>query len=135
MKKIFYSLALMMGVMTFTACSSDSDDNGGENNKSFSIVTTAPIVDNDTYASNTTAANYADKAFGQAAIDGCIGLVGQLEAANAAIASSKLSETQEAYLRKVLENLVSNVIVPTYTKLADELPVTSTSTPPSTPGL
>ena len=120
MKKVFYSLALMMGVMTFTACSSDSDDNGGENNDSFSIVTTAPIVDNDTYAANTTAANYADKAFGQAAIDGCIGLVGQLESANAAIASSKLSETQEAYLRKVLENLVSNVIVPTYTKLADE---------------
>jgi len=57
MKKVFYSLALMMGVMTFTACSSDSDDNGGENNDSFSIVTTAPIVDNDTYAANTTAAN------------------------------------------------------------------------------
>ena len=54
MKKIFYSLALMMGVMTFTACSSDSDDKGG-NDDSFNIVTTTPIVDNDTYPANTTA--------------------------------------------------------------------------------
>ena len=109
---------LMMG-LTFTACS-DSDDKNNEGNEDFKIVTTTPIVDNDNYALNTTAANYASKAFGQAAIDGSVGLVGQLEAANAAIASAKLTETQEAYLRKVLENLVSNVIVPTYTKLADE---------------
>ena len=109
---------LMMG-LTFTACS-DSDDKNNEGNEDFKIVTTTPIVDNDSYALNTTAANYASKAFGQAAIDGSVGLVGQLEAANAAIASAKLTETQEAYLRKVLENLVSNVIVPTYTKLADE---------------
>ena len=119
MKKVFiYSMALLMG-LTFTACS-DSDEKNNEGNEDFKIVTTAPIVDNDSYALNTTAANYASKAFGQASIDGCTGLVGELEAANAAIASAKLTETQEAYLRKVLENLVSNVIVPTYTKLADE---------------
>ena len=92
MKKIFYSLALMMGVMMFTACSSDSDDNGG-NDDSFDIVTTTPIVDNDNYPANTDAASYANKSFGQAAIDGCISVVSELEAANAVIASSKLSET------------------------------------------
>ena len=119
MKKIIYSMALLMGAMTFTACSSDSDDNGSNDNQ-FNIVTTTPIVDQNDYPANTTAANYSNKVFGQTAIDGCIGLVGQLEAANAAIASSKLTEAQETYLRKVLENLVSNVIVPTYTKLADE---------------
>ena len=94
MKKIIYSLALMMGFMTFTACSSDSNDNGNDINE-FNIVTTTPIVDQDNYAANTDAANYTSKTFGQAAIDGCIGLMGQLEAANTAIASSKLTEAQE----------------------------------------
>ena len=119
MKKIIYSLALMMGVMTFTACSSDSGNNGDDNNQ-FDIVKINPIVDQDNYSANIVAANYSNKTFGMTAIDGCIDLVGELEAANAVIASSKLSEAQEAYLRKVLETLVSNVIVPTYTKLADE---------------
>ena len=119
MKKIIYSFALLMGMMTFTACSSDSDNNGDDNNQ-FDIVKINPIVDQDNYSANIVAANYSNKTFGMTAIDGCIDLVGELEAANAVIASSKLSEAQEAYLRKVLETLVSNVIVPTYTKLADE---------------
>jgi hypothetical protein len=119
MKKIIYSLALLMGMMTFTACSSDGDNNGDDNNQ-FNIVKTNPIVDQDSYPANTTAANYSNKTFGETAIDGCVDLVSELEAANAVIASSKLSEVQEAYLRKVLETLVNNVIVPTYTKLADE---------------
>ena len=119
MKKIIYSCALLMGMMTFTACSSDSDNNGDDNNQ-FDIVKINPIVDQDNYSANIVAANYSNKTFGMTAIDGCIDLVGELEAANAVIASSKLSEAQEAYLRKVLETLVSNVIVPTYTKLADE---------------
>lgn len=119
MKKIIYSFALLMGMMTFTACSSDNDNNGDDNNQ-FDIVKINPIVDQDNYSANIVAANYSNKTFGMTAIDGCIDLVGELEAANAVIASSKLSEAQEAYLRKVLETLVSNVIVPTYTKLADE---------------
>jgi len=118
MKKFIYSFTLLMGMMTFTACSSDSDNNGDDNNQ-FDIVKTNPIVDQDNYTANV-AANYSNKTFGMTAIDECIDLVGELEAANAVIASSKLSEAQEAYLRKVLETLVSNVIVPTYTKLADE---------------
>ena len=119
MKKIIYSAALLMGMMSLTACSSDSDSNKDDNNE-FNIVTTSPIVDQDTYPANTDAASYKDKAFGQKAIEECVGVVGKLESANAAIATSSLTETQEAYLRKVLETLVSNVIVPTYTKLADE---------------
>ena len=96
MKKIIYSMALLMG-MAFTACSSDSDNDGNDN------------VD-----------KYKDRTYGMTAINACGSVVTQLEAANAAIASSKLTETQEAYLRQVLENLVSNVIVPTYTNLANE---------------
>ena len=119
MKKIIYSFTLLMGMMTFTACSSDSGNNGDDNNQ-FDIVKINPIVDQDNYSANIVAANYSNKTFGMTAIDGCIDLVGELEAANTVIASSKLSEAQEAYLRKVLETLVSNVIVPTYTKLADE---------------
>ena len=40
--------------------------------------------------------------------------------ANNIIGGAKLNEAQEKYLYKVLENLVDNVIVPTYTKLADD---------------
>ena len=96
MKKIIYSMALLMG-MTFTACSSDSDNNGNDN------------VD-----------KYKDRNYGMTAINACGSVVTQLEAANATIASAKLTEAQEGYLRQVLENLVSNVIVPTYTNLANE---------------
>ena len=45
----------------------------------------------------------------------------ELGKANTAIASAKLNETQEQYLREVLKTLVSNVIVPTYTALADNV--------------
>ena len=119
MKKTIYSMAVLLMGLAFTACSSDNDNNGDDNNQ-FNIVKTNPIVDQDNYPANTVAANYSNKAFGEAAIDGCVDLVGELEAANAVIAGSKLSEDQETYLRKTLETLVSKVIIPTYTKLADE---------------
>lgn len=101
--------------MSFTACSSDDDDNKDDNG--FSIVTTTPVVDQDNYSSNT--GSYQDKSFGQSAIDNCATLVNDLTAANQTIASSILSSEQEAYLYKVLENIVDKVIVPTYTSLAD----------------
>ena len=101
--------------MSFTACSSDDDDKKDDNG--FSIVTTTPVVDQDNYSSNT--GSYQDKSFGQTAIDNCATLVNELAAANQAIASSTLSSEQEAYLYKVLENIVDKVIVPTYTSLAD----------------
>ena len=122
MKKFFIpSVAVLMGALTVTSCSSDDDDNKNTTTTDFQIVKTNPIVDNDTYPQNTAEANYKSKSFGNTAIDDCASLVQELTKANATIAASKLTEAQETYLRKVLENLVSNVIVPTYTKLADDV--------------
>jgi hypothetical protein len=123
-KKLIFAMALMMGAMTFTACSDSNNDKGGGGgggNDDFNIVTTTPLVDEDTYPANTVAENYSKKEFGNAAIDGCADLVDELTMANSIIASSKLSEMQEAYLYQVIDNLVDNVIIPTYTKLADDV--------------
>ena len=118
MKKIFVlSGALMMSALTFTSCNNDDDKSGDETE--FAVTETAPVVDEDNYSLNTTAANYSVKNFGESAVDGCADVVSELEAANTIIGSAKLSEAQEAYLREVLKNLVNEVIVPTYTKLAD----------------
>ncbi|MBR6194375.1 MAG: imelysin [Prevotella sp.] len=120
MRKYFYlPAAILLGALTLASCSSDDDKD--ENTTEFNIVTVAPVVDNDNYAANTTEASYKSKVFGNTAIDACGVLVSELTKANTTIATSKLTEAQEAYLRKVLENLVSNVIVPTYTKLADDV--------------
>ena len=121
-KYLIFSFAALMGAMTFTACGDDDNNKGGGDggdSKEFNIVTTNPIVDNDSYASNTS--GYTDKTFGNAAIDGCADLVDELTAANAIIASSQLTDIQESYLYLVLDNLVDNVIVPTYTNLADNV--------------
>jgi hypothetical protein len=120
MKKIIFAMGVLVMGLGFTACS-DSDNNNEVNNDQFSIITTTPQVDQDSYASNTTVANYSNQAFGQQAIDDCLSLIDGLEGASTTIATSKLSEEQEAYLRKVLETLVGNVIVPTYTQLADDV--------------
>ena len=118
-KYLILSFAALMGAMTFTACGDDDNNKDGGDSKEFNIVTTNPIVDNDSYASNTS--GYTDKAFGNAAIDGCVDLADELTAANAIIASSQLTDIQESYLYLVLDNLVDNVIVPTYTNLADNV--------------
>ena len=121
-KYLILSFAALMGAMTFTACGDDDNNKGGGDggdSKEFNIVTTNPIVDNDSYASNTS--GNTDKAFGNAAIDGCVDLADELTAANAIIASSQLTDIQESYLYLVLDNLVDNVIVPTYTNLADNV--------------
>ncbi len=118
MKKYFiWSMALLMGAMTVTSCS-DDDDKNDDNNTEFSIVKTTPLVDQTSYALNTN--GYDNKQFGNTAMDACDDLANQLVRANNVIGSAKLSEAQEEYLYKVLENLVDNVIVPTYTKLADD---------------
>lgn len=118
MKKYFFlSVAVALGALTMTSCG-DDDDNKDGNETGFNIKVTTPVVDQDTYAPVTT--GYDNKAFGEAAIDGCAALEGELTKANSTISGASLSETQEAYLYKVLENVVSNVIVPTYTQLANE---------------
>ena len=120
MKKITYAMSVLMMGLAFTACS-ESNNNNEENGNEFNVINTTPLVDEDSYPQNTTAANYNSKAFGQDAIDNCLSLISELENANTTIATAKLSEAQEAYLRKVLETLVGNVIVPTYTQLADDV--------------
>ncbi len=117
-KKFIFSMALLMGALTFTSCSSDDDKKDNGSDTSFDLVTTTPIVDEDNYAANTS--NYDNKAFGQTAIDACGDLEDELTAANSLIATAQLTEAQETYLREVLKNLVNNVIVPTYTSLANE---------------
>ena len=118
-KKFILSMALLMGAMTFTSCSNDDDEKKG-NDTEFNIVKTTPVVDASNYPLNTTEGNYSNRQFGNQAMDACDDLANQLSKANNLIGSSRLTEAQEAYLYKVLENLVDNVIVPTYTKLADD---------------
>ena len=105
-KTIYLSLALMMS-LSFTACSSDDNKNNTPEDNSESTI--------------STDAKYKDPTYGQAAIKACGDVVTNFEAANQTIATSELNVEQEAYLRNVLSGLVSNVIVPTYTKLADDV--------------
>ncbi len=91
----------LMAAVAFTASSCSSDDDNNENN-----------------GDNSEA--YSDKSYGQNAISACNELVSGLEGANAVIVSASLNAEQEAYLKDVVSNLVDNVIVPTYTELADE---------------
>ncbi len=110
MKKFFYlTMALMMS-LSFTACGNDDDDNN----------TPTPATDG-SESTISTDAKYKDKSYGQAAIVACEDVVTNFEAANWTIALSELTPEQETYLRNVLSGLVSNVIVPTYTKLADDV--------------
>lgn len=105
MKKFFIlSVAVLLGALTFTSCSDDDDDDNSTDGST--------IVDD---------AKYKDRTYGNEAIDACTNVVSQLEAANNIIAKASLSAEQEAYLRNVLTNLVNNVIVPTYTDLADDV--------------
>ena len=97
MKKFFYlPIALMLGALTFTACSDDDDNKETDNTV------------------------YSDKSYGNKAMDACDELADQLVKANSEIAAAKLTTEQETFLYNVLTNLVDNVIVPTYTKLADD---------------
>ena len=110
MKKFFLlSLALLMS-LSFTACGSD-DDNKNDG--------TTPGDTNESTISTDT--KYKDPSYGTAAVEACAAVVTNFEAANLTIATAELNKEQETYLRNVLSGLVSNVIVPTYTKLADDV--------------
>ena len=102
-KHLILSIAVLMGALTFTSCNDDDDEKKDPD---------STIVDN---------AKYKDKSFGNASIDACANVVSQLEAANQIIATASLTTEQEDYLRNTLTNLVNNVIVPTYTALADDV--------------
>ncbi len=98
MKKIIYSFAVLMLGLSLTACSSDDDSN----------------------SSSQSDAKYSDKSYGIAAIEACATTVTELEKANSVIGKASLTSEQETYLRNTLYNIVSNVIVPTYTNLANQ---------------
>ena len=107
MKKItFFAMTLLMG-LCFTACGDDDDNNTKGNNGSEST-----IVDD---------AKYKNRTYGNEAIDACNDVVNNLLNANNLIAQANLTTDQENYLYNVLNNLVDNVIVPTYTKLANDV--------------
>ena len=64
---------------------------------------------------------YKDRSYGNQAVDACANVVAKFEAANGVIANASLTSDQETYLRDVLKGLVNDVIVPTYTELADDV--------------
>lgn len=101
MKKIFKYALLFAAACTlstgFTACDDDDDPK------------------------DPTEDQYKDRTYGNEAIDACANVVSEFEAANSIIAKATLTSDQETYLRNVLTNLVSNVIVPTYTDQADDV--------------
>ena len=101
--KIVLLTALTFVTPTLFVSCSDDDDN---KNSSSSIVDDP---------------RFKDKSYGAAAITACSNLVSQLESTNKTIQQASLTADQENYLRNVLNNLVSRVIVPTYTKLADDV--------------
>ena len=103
-KSILLSAAVLMGALTMTSCSSNDDDDNNSNNNN-----------------QPTEEQYKNRAYGNEAIDACSNVVSSLTSANDIIAKSNLTTEQETYLRNVLTSLVDNVIVPTYTKLADDV--------------
>ena len=96
MKKYFIlPLAALMGALTLTSCSESDDDNSKTN-------------------------IYSDVTYGNAAMDACDDLASELVKANGVVAAANLSTAQEDYLYEVIDNLVDNVIITTYTQLADD---------------
>ena len=113
MKKILYTMMALFVAFSFAACGSDdNNDNGNQGGQGGQEEGGSTIVDD---------AKYKDRSYGMAAIDACAEVVTNFEAANVVIAAAGLTAEQEDYLRQVLTSLVSNVIVPTYTKLADDV--------------
>jgi hypothetical protein len=96
MKKYFIlPLAALMGALTLTSCSESDDD-------------------------NSKTSIYSDVTYGNAAMDACDDLASELVKANGVVAAASLSTAQEDYLYEVIDNLVDNVIITTYTQLADD---------------
>lgn len=82
--------------------------------------TTSCSDSNDDDSTHQSESAFKDKTYGQEAVRSCANVVSQLEAANKLIGSANLTADQESYLRSVISNVVDNVIVPTYTNLANE---------------
>lgn len=106
MKKIIYSAALLLAsTVAVTSCGSDSND--------------SPEANNNESANNNVTVNYQDQSLGKLAVTNCAFLGDELVAANQTIGQASLTAQQEAELSAILQNIADNIIVPTYTSLAD----------------
>ncbi len=101
-------LLAALSTLTLASCSDDDDNNDNQ-----ASITPIEVV------TNHTEADFSNKAFGNTAIDACATTVAQLNAAYNKLAASKLTTAQEEYMRNTLAGVVDNVIVPTYTTLAN----------------
>lgn len=75
--------------------------------------------DDDNVNNGVEETQFLDKTYGTQAMASCESLCDELTAANNVIGRASLTADQETYLKVVLANEVDNVIVPTYTALAD----------------
>jgi len=122
MKKFYKFMYVSVAVLSLSMASCSDSDNDSDSSE---FIDPTTVKDNYSYASERTGtsvftdADYSNVAFGNIAIENCTNLVSQLEAANEAIGKASLTEEQTAYLKEVLATLVDDVIVPTYTSLAD----------------
>lgn len=120
MNKFLKSAAFLLFAATltvgFTACSSDNTSNGdGDELGEFN--------DQNTYnkeVQNQSNTDFSNKQYGNDAISKCKNVEDELKSANNAILMTKLSDEQETYLKEVIAGVVDNVIIPTYTDLADK---------------
>jgi len=119
-KYLKLSCGLLFAALTLTACS-DSDSNSATTSD-YTFSDNVRISSTISQKTSFTTSDYSDKSYGNAAIDNCEDLADELvNAANLIIKSkSGLSDTQEDFLKNLLATTVDQVIVPTYTKLADE---------------
>ena len=143
MKKTFTYVLLFAAVNTlalcFTACSKNDDNeengqqteqptDGAEKSEAEKLAETIGTAseanyeltsDADIAAKTWANADYSNPSYGQAAMDGCDELIGQLDDATKAVLRSSLTEAQQTELKTTIAATVCHVIIPTYTKLAD----------------
>ena len=99
MKKYLLLTAILLSPIAFGSCNDDDDNNN---------------------SSEQTDDMYKDKKYGNEAMDACDDLVDVLTSANQTILDAQLTSDQENSLKAIVANVVDNVIVPTYTSLADD---------------
>lgn len=121
MKHPFKSAALYLFAAAMTAntvsCSSSDESNSDRTTQ------LNPINDTNTYSeetTNTPGTDFTNRQYGLAAVNGCANIVTQLTEANKTILTANLTSEQEEYLKEVIAGTVNNVIIPTYTDLADK---------------
>ena len=99
-KILFLPAVLLTAALALTSCGEDDDN---DNN------------------STTTEDQYKDRSYGNQAIDACSSVTTALTRANNVIGTANLTTDQETFLRQVLSGVVGNVIIPTYTQLANDV--------------